>query len=91
MAGPLTRWTGWCAAMATFSLPIDAAGASDRSSGGDFFARTLAGDLTLQHSIRTRGSNIVPVAAGVSNNCAGGALLPGSGGTWQMPTQPWEH
>jgi hypothetical protein len=63
--------------------------AANSTSGGDFFARNLAGNLTLGQSIATLGSDITLVTAGVLVNAAGGALSPADGGVWQVWADTW--
>lgn len=59
--------------------------ASDSTSGGDFFVRTLSGNLNVgitgnAHDITTLGSDITLVTAGVFNNAGNGTLNPGGDG-----------
>ncbi len=63
--------------------------AANSSSGGDFFARNLAGNLTLNHGISTLGSDITLVTAGIFDNAGGGALAPAADGVWRVWADTW--
>ncbi|HWS14194.1 MAG TPA: MBG domain-containing protein, partial [Rhodocyclaceae bacterium] len=63
--------------------------AANSTSGGDFFARNLAGNLTLNHGIATLGSDITLVTAGILDNAGGGTLAPAAGGVWRVWADTW--
>jgi hypothetical protein len=63
--------------------------AANSTSGGDFFAQTLAGNLTLDQSIATLGSDITLVSAGLFDNVGNGTLTPGGGGRWLTYAATW--
>lgn len=63
--------------------------AANSTSGGDFFAQTLAGNLTLDQSIATLGSDITLVSAGLFDNAGNGTLTPGGGGRWLTYATTW--
>jgi filamentous hemagglutinin family protein len=60
--------------------------ASDSAAIGNFFVRTLAGDITLDQDVTTSGagSRIDLVSAGIFNNAGSGTLTPGAGGSWRV-------
>lgn len=64
--------------------------ASNSTSLGDFFVRTLSGSITLGQNITTLdpGSNITLVSA-TNFISEGGALTPGAGGTWRIWADTW--
>jgi hypothetical protein len=59
-------------------------------SAGDFFARTLTGNITLSGDVVTLGSNITLVSADIFQDSGGYALLPNRpGGIWQIWARTW--
>jgi filamentous hemagglutinin family protein len=78
--GPLTG--AWLDLTSNFPVPISASGSS--STGGDLFVRVLSGDLALKHDVRTLGSDITFVIAGVFLNPTSRVLLPGGSGVWRI-------
>jgi filamentous hemagglutinin family protein len=81
--GPITG-TGFDSA-GNAPTPISA---PNTVSFGDLFVRTT-GNLTLNHSISTVGSDIDLVTGGVFNNAGGGVLSPGGTGSWQVWASTW--
>ena len=63
--------------------------AAGSTAGGDFTARTLAGNLTLMHDITTLGSDITLVTPEVLVNAGGATLTPGGSGRWSVWADTW--
>ncbi|MBC7783517.1 MAG: MBG-2 domain-containing protein [Burkholderiales bacterium] len=74
--GPLTG-TGFDSSNNQPTPPIIA---TNSTSGGDFFAQTLSGNLTLNHNISTLASDITLVTSGVFLNPGMNTLTPAGGG-----------
>ena len=84
-------------------LPVSAAGYSGSAnvpvtltaptfgSNSLFFVQTLSGDLHLHPNIVMSGArgNITLVSAGIFNNLANAALVPGAGGRWLVYAATW--
>jgi hypothetical protein len=66
---------------------IDASALS--TAAGDFFARSLSGNLTLGHDLSTFRGDITLVSANVLDNAANAALLPSGGGRWLVRADTW--
>ncbi|MDQ3059956.1 MAG: filamentous hemagglutinin N-terminal domain-containing protein [Pseudomonadota bacterium] len=55
---------------------------------GDLLVNT-AGNLTLNHSLATLGSDITLATGGVLNNAVNATLTPGGGGVWKIFAATW--
>lgn len=64
--------------------------AAGSTAGGDFTARTLAGNLRLTHDITTLGSDITLVTPGVFDNAGSASLVPGGNGRWSIWASTWD-